>query len=54
MLLNDDNDDAGLAAVSTLTELANHGEFVAMCHLGVINANTKSSFAGQSGRRFHH
>jgi hypothetical protein len=54
MLLNDDNNDARLAAVSTLTKLANHGEFVARYHLDVTNTDIKSSFAGQQGRQFHH
>jgi hypothetical protein len=53
MLLNDNN-DGRLAALSTLTKLANHGEFVVVCYLDITNADMKSSFAGKPGRRFYH
>jgi hypothetical protein len=36
--LNDEDDDVLSATVSALEKLAEHGEFVAVCHLGIANA----------------
>jgi HEAT repeat len=53
-LLNDRGFGVQPAAISLLTKLADHGEFIVACYLNITNAGMKLSFARKLGRPSFH